>query len=120
VAEAGALVPRKEPGAFNGALMELGAILCTPRAPNCLLCPVRKHCGAYLAGTVEVIPRKKPRRKTVLLAEPCAWIARKDRILLEQQTGSRWRGLWKLRNSRSLPAAPPRFSRSITHSRIIA
>jgi A/G-specific adenine glycosylase len=94
--EAAVLVPKKNAGAFNGALMELGAILCTSRAPSCLVCPVQKHCGARLAGTVEVIPRKKPRRKTVLLDEPCAWIAREGRVLLEQQTGSRWRGLWKL------------------------
>ena len=76
--------------------MELGAILCTPRAPQCLLCPIRKHCGAHAAGTTDVIPKKNPRRKTVTLDEPCAWMVRNDRILLEQQTGSRWRGLWKL------------------------
>ncbi len=91
-----ALVPEKGAGEFNGALMELGAILCTSRGPNCLLCPIRKHCAAHRAGTIETVPRKKPRRKTVLLDEPCAWILRNDCVLLEQQTGSRWRGLWKL------------------------
>jgi A/G-specific adenine glycosylase len=93
---AAALVPRKNARLFNGALMELGAILCTPRAPKCLVCPARKHCRAHAAGTVGQVPKKKPRRKTVALEEPCAWIARGDRVLLEQQTGSRWRGLWKL------------------------
>src|SRR5213075_1120124 len=40
------LLPKKRIGDFNSALMELGAIICTPRAPKCLLCPVQKHCAA--------------------------------------------------------------------------
>ena len=97
------LVPEKGARIFNGALMELGALLCTPRTPHCLLCPIRSHCAASANGTAEELPRKKPRRKQVALSETCAWIVRRGRILLEQQTGKRWRGLWKLP---SLPAAP--------------
>ena len=95
-AEAEALVPGARAREFNGGLMELGAILCTARNPQCLLCPVRAHCGAFKAGTVQDVPRKKPRRQTVLLDEPCAWICSGNRVLLEQQMGKRWRGLWKL------------------------
>ena len=98
-----ALVPQKGARIFNGALMELGALLCTPRAPQCLLCPIRVHCAASANGTVESLPRKRPRRKQVTLSEPCAWTVSRGRILLEQQTGKRWRGLWKLP---SIPAAP--------------
>ncbi len=98
-----ALVPRHGAGLFNGALMELGAILCTTRAPQCLLCPVRSHCAAEAAGTAALLPMKKPRRKTVALAEACGWVVAGDRILLEQQMGARWKGLWKLP---PLPAAP--------------
>ncbi|MEO6785711.1 MAG: hypothetical protein ABI318_06220, partial [Chthoniobacteraceae bacterium] len=49
------------------------------------------------------LPRKKPRRKQAEFAEHCAWTVSRGRILLEQQTGKRWRGLWKLP---TLPAAP--------------
>jgi len=98
-----ALVPEKGARTFNGALMELGALLCTPRTPQCLLCPIRSHCAAFANGTEESLPRKKPRRKQVALSEPCAWTVSRGRILLEQQTGKRWRGLWKLP---ALPAAP--------------
>ena len=98
-----ALVPQKDARIFNSALMELGALICTPRAPRCSECPVRPHCAAFSHGTVGSLPRKKPRRKQVALSEPCAWTVSRDRILLEQQTGKRWRGLWKLP---SLPAAP--------------
>jgi A/G-specific adenine glycosylase len=91
-----ALVPSKGAGAFNAALMELGALVCTPRAPQCLLCPIQKHCGAYAAGTMERLPIKKARRKTVLLDEHCAFVADARQVLLEYQPGPRWRGLWKL------------------------
>jgi A/G-specific adenine glycosylase len=64
---------------------------------------VRPHCRAYAAGTASERPIKKARRKTVALTEPCAWTVKQGRILLEQQTGRRWRGLWKLP---LLPAAP--------------
>src|SRR5687768_16089198 len=40
------VLPARRAGAFNSALMELGATVCTPRSPQCLLCPVREHCEA--------------------------------------------------------------------------
>jgi len=58
-----------------------------------VLCPVRAHCRAEDPAA---LPRKKPRRQTVALAEDCAWTVRDGALLLEQQTGPRWRGLWKL------------------------
>ncbi len=88
-----ALLPRRGGRLHNSALMELGALICTPRQPQCLICPAREHCRAE---NPESLPVKKPRRKTVALAEDCAWIVRDGRLLLEQQTGTRWRGLWKL------------------------
>jgi len=87
------LLPAKSGRLHNSALMELGALLCTPRAPQCLICPVREHCRTR---NPESLPRKKPRPKTVALAEDCAWIVKDGNLLLEQQTGSRWKGLWKL------------------------
>jgi A/G-specific adenine glycosylase len=99
-ATAEALVPRRGARLFNSALMELGALVCTPRQPQCLLCPVRAHCTTEQA---ESLPVKKARRKTVALGEDCAWIVERGRVLLEQQTGRRWRGMWKLP---TLPAPP--------------
>src|SRR4051794_17880307 len=40
------IMPKSRPGDFNSAMMELGALVCTPRSPQCLLCPVREHCEA--------------------------------------------------------------------------
>ena len=80
-------------GIFNEALMELGALVCTPRSPRCPACPARIFCKAQAP---ETIPVKRPRPKRVELAEHCGWIVRDQRVLLEQQTGKRWRGLWRL------------------------
>jgi A/G-specific adenine glycosylase len=77
----------------TSALMELGALLCTPAKPQCLLCPVREDCRTT---DPDPLPIKKPRQKIVAMREDCAWIVRGRRILLAQQTGARWRGLWKL------------------------
>lgn len=92
-AAAEALLPKSAGRIHNSAIMELGALVCTPRQPQCLTCPVRTHCRAE---NPESLPMKKPRRKTVALAEDCAWIVKNGCLLLEQQTGSRWKGLWKL------------------------
>ena len=87
------LLPKDGGRLHTSSLMELGALLCIPAKPQCLLCPVREQCRA---SDPELLPIKRPRAKTVALREDCAWIVNGRRILLEQQTGSRWRGLWKL------------------------
>ena len=95
-AEATRLVPKKNPGLFNGALMELGALVCIPRKPHFEACPVRPHCLAFAAGTAANLPVKKPRKPRIDLLEHCAWIVHGEQILLERQTGPRWRGMWRL------------------------
>ena len=60
---AGSLVDRERPGDFNQALMELGATVCTPRAPECASCPVRTQCLARVRGTVAERPAPGGRRK---------------------------------------------------------
>ncbi|HZX11253.1 MAG TPA: A/G-specific adenine glycosylase [Acidobacteriota bacterium] len=51
----------QESSQFNQALMELGALICRPQNPSCLLCPVQKHCKAFQSGTQEIIPKPKKR-----------------------------------------------------------
>ena len=41
------LIPIKEPGDFNQAMMDLGAMLCKKHSPDCLICPVQKYCSAF-------------------------------------------------------------------------
>jgi A/G-specific adenine glycosylase len=59
------LLAEQSPGDWNQAMMELGATLCTPRSPQCLLCPVGEFCEARKKGLADVIPAKRIKRGTV-------------------------------------------------------
>ncbi|WP_414732616.1 A/G-specific adenine glycosylase [Acetobacterium carbinolicum] len=52
-----------EVGAFNEGLMELGAMICTPKSPKCLSCPIRSGCQSNAAGTTGLIPIKTKKQK---------------------------------------------------------
>jgi A/G-specific adenine glycosylase len=60
-ARAAALVVGPRPGDLNQGLMELGALVCTPRSPDCPRCPVRSACKAHAAGVQESLPPKAKR-----------------------------------------------------------
>jgi A/G-specific adenine glycosylase len=62
---AGELLDPKSPGDWNQAMMELGAMVCTPRAPQCLLCPVARFCRARQLGDPESFPEKRKKREAV-------------------------------------------------------
>ena len=61
-ARAQALVPRDRPGAFANAMMEMGATMCTPKNPKCLLCPVREGCMGFAQGIAQELPRKAKKK----------------------------------------------------------
>lgn len=52
------------PGTFNQAIMELGAVICTPRKPHCSICPINKKCYARIKGKIDVLPVKIQKAKT--------------------------------------------------------
>lgn len=56
-------VPANRPGDFAQAMMDLGATICTPRRPSCMLCPVNGACAALAAGDPEFYPVKAPKAK---------------------------------------------------------
>jgi len=58
-----ALTPQERPGDYAQAVMDLGATICTPRKPACGLCPWRRGCAAWLAGTATDLPRKAPKQR---------------------------------------------------------
>ncbi|MED3763715.1 A/G-specific adenine glycosylase [Ureibacillus sp. FSL K6-8385] len=52
------------PGDFNQALMDLGAMICTPVSPKCLLCPVREYCLGFMEGDADQLPIKTKKTKS--------------------------------------------------------
>ncbi len=91
------LVRGPRPGDLNQALMELGATLCTPKRPDCLACPVRRHCRAAAAGDPESLPRKTKRTAVRALRAVAVAIDRNGRMLSVRrpETGL-MAGLWEL------------------------
>ena len=59
------LLDPKSPGDWNQAMMELGATLCAPKSPQCLLCPVAQFCEGRKLGIAESLPEKRKKRATV-------------------------------------------------------
>jgi A/G-specific adenine glycosylase len=70
---------------LNQALMELGALICTPKQPKCLLCPVRANCVAYRAGKVEHLPNLGPRTVATSRNFIAFVIERNGRFLVRQR-----------------------------------
>ena len=95
------LVCHSDPSAYNQALMELGALVCTPQKPGCLICPARPWCSASKTGEPESIPLKSERPAITRVWEVCmaacsgsgthrSWL-----LFRRPATASRWAGLWE-------------------------
>ncbi|WP_160725441.1 A/G-specific adenine glycosylase [Bacillus sp. USDA818B3_A] len=83
------LISHDDPSSFNQALMELGAIICTPTSPSCLLCPVREHCQAFFEGVQDELPIKTKKAKTrdVQLAS-AVLVNREGKLLIHKRPAS--------------------------------
>jgi A/G-specific adenine glycosylase len=95
---AGELVRQaSRPGVFNEALMELGAMVCTPRAPNCRRCPVADLCEARRHGLEETIPPPRPAPPRAAVHHHAVLILRGGKVLLEQRPpAGLWAGMWQV------------------------
>jgi A/G-specific adenine glycosylase len=96
-----------QPGPFNQALMELGATVCLPRNPLCLLCPLAAQCRARELGTAAQLPVKLRKSAPVQLAGVLLVVRNRGRILLRQRdaASSRMAGFWDLPTPEDLPGA---------------
>ena len=86
------------PGDFNQAMMELGALVCTPRSPDCAKCPLARVCASRQDGTQEEYP-VKAKKKELPVRRVTSVIIRdaKGRVLLVQnREGGLLKGLWEL------------------------
>jgi A/G-specific adenine glycosylase len=77
-----ALVPELRAGDFAQAMMDLGATLCTPKSPNCLICPWAEDCAGRQRGIQAELPRKRPKAAVPLRRGVAFWIARSDGSVL--------------------------------------
>ena len=112
---AAAGAPATWSGDWNQAMMELGATLCTPRAPQCAACPVAHWCRAHALGIALRLPpvRRKPKPVRLTLSAAILLDPRGRTFLLRQQSdhSSLFSNLWQFPAVRSAGAAPDELSR---------
>jgi A/G-specific adenine glycosylase len=98
LAAAAGLLDPERPGDSNQAMMELGATICVPRRPRCLLCPISSGCRAAREGDPERYPVAKPKRERELHQLAVAVVERDGKILLfrRPEDSTLMAGLWEL------------------------
>ena len=102
-----AMLPQKDPGTFNQAAMELGALICTPKRPTCGQCPVSGVCRAYQSGLEQEIPGKVTRvayevrtEFAMVMVKPASGRGQPRKVIDRRYLirplpeGGRWAGLW--------------------------
>jgi len=91
------LLDRTRPGDFNQALMELGALVCLPRTPTCLLCPLTRQCEARSNGVVGDYPNKTARRAAIPVRLAAVLVREGNSIgLVRRRRGGLMEGLFDL------------------------
>jgi A/G-specific adenine glycosylase len=122
---AAGLVPARDPGTFNQALMELGALVCSPERPACSRCPVAASCVAFRSDTVATIPVMPPRRATKEIRETALVLRHGGRVVVERRgPGEWWEGLWdfpRARHGEARAAGDRRLGEvryTVTHHRV--
>jgi A/G-specific adenine glycosylase len=83
-------------GDFNQAMMELGAMICTPKAPLCLFCPVQDNCEAFDKGTVNDLPVKTTKVSKKIIKQHVYIIKNNENeYLIEQRTAKLLNNMWE-------------------------
>jgi A/G-specific adenine glycosylase len=95
------LLDRENPRNYNQALMELGALVCTPKKPACALCPVQMHCRAYRADTVEFRPLPNGKKQKIDIVMACVILRNGSEYFIQQRLPDDiWGGLWEFPGGR--------------------
>ncbi len=97
-------LPAGQAGDYNQALMDLGSAICTPRSPQCLLCPLAEICEARKRGDMESLPLLKERAPVPHFTVTAAVIQRGSQVLLARRpAGGLLGGLWEFPGGKTQP-----------------
>ncbi len=87
----------KSPRDFNQSVMELGALVCTPKKPNCLTCPLKNHCVALATNDVAALPFKTPKKKPTAVTHRVLALQKGNQYLFVQRpTKGLWSNMWQM------------------------
>jgi len=102
------LIPARAAGDFTQAMMELGALVCTPRLPNCKTCPFNPSCFAFLNDKIAQLPVKSPLKKAETYNVSIAVILDKRKLYIQRRhTNGHLGGLWEFPGGKSEPGEQP-------------
>ena len=94
-------LPKGKAGDYNQALMDLGATICLPKNPRCLLCPLMEMCEARKTGTQDLRPVLKQKKQSPHYTHAAAVIIERGRVLLHQRPADGLLGgMWEFPNAR--------------------
>ena len=82
---AATLTPKQRPGDYAQAMMDLGATVCVPRSPKCIICPVADYCEARKAGVQNELPQRAPKQARPQRRGIAYWVQSGDKILLRKR-----------------------------------
>jgi len=110
------VLPPRNVGQFNQALMELGSQVCLPRTPRCEACPVAPLCRARAEGAEEEIPPPKAKATMEARHEVALLVRRRGRVLLVRcPDAGRWAGLWDFPRFHVHSRQPAALRRELVH-----
>jgi A/G-specific adenine glycosylase len=102
------IIPANAPGRFNEALMELGALVCTPRNPECGKCPLRHGCFAFGHEKTSLLPVKGRKKPVPTHQVALAVIVRAGKVFIQQRPESgHLGGLWEFPGGKCRTAENP-------------
>lgn len=95
-ARAQALLPPDRPGDFNQAMMDFGALQCTPVSPACLLCPLADGCAALATGQVDRLPVRQKAPEVQVRRFDYIYVRYQGRTAIRRRgPGDIWHGLYE-------------------------
>ena len=90
------LLPTDQPAAFNQAMMDFGAIQCTPTSPKCLVCPLQESCEALRTGRISELPVKERKLNIQTVRLTYLYIRCNGKTAIRRRpAGGIWQGLWE-------------------------
>jgi len=93
---ADSMLYKPEPGKYNQAMMELGALICTPYSPLCGSCPIQLPCKAYQSSSVDIYPKRVKTKQTPLYKIAVGVVSKNNKVLITQRRNDGLLGgLWE-------------------------
>lgn len=106
--KAARLLDQTRPGDFNQALMEMGALICSPKNPKCGDCPVIRFCGAWARNKILEFPKRKKTAPVPTHHAAVGVIYKKDRVLItKRRSEGLLGGLWEFPGGKMEPGETP-------------